>query len=58
MQNKQIAKQIVVSTRMAALWRGRFLALGLDGWLKDTARPVRTPKFIAEVVDAVLAKTT
>jgi len=58
MQNKQIAKQLGVSTRMAALWRGRFLAFGVDGLLKDAARPGRTPKITAEAVNAVVNKTT
>jgi len=58
MQNKQIAKQLGVSTRMAALWRGRFLAFGVEGLLKDAARPGRTPKITAEAVNAVVAKTT
>ena len=58
LQNKQIAQQLHVSTRMAALWRGRFLLLGLDGLLKDAPRPGRTPSIPATVVEQVIAKTT
>jgi transposase len=57
-QNKQIAEQLGVSTRMAALWRGRFIEQGVEGLLKDAARPGRTPRITAEIVDAVVAKTT
>ena len=58
MQNKQIAEQLGVSTRMVGLWRGRFIEYGVEGLLKDTPRPGRTPKITAEMVDAVVAKTT
>jgi transposase len=58
MQNKQIAERLGVSTRMAALWRGRFLLHGIEGLLKDAPRPGRTPKITTEIVDAVVAKTT
>jgi transposase len=57
-QNKQIAEQLGVSTRMAALWRGRFIEYGIEGLLKDAPRPGRTPKITAETVDAVVTKTT
>jgi transposase len=58
MQNKQIAEQLGVSTRMVGLWRGRFIAYGVEGLLKDAPRPGRTPKITAGIVDAVIAKTT
>jgi transposase len=58
LQNKQIAAQMGVTPRMVALWRGRFIALGLDGLLKDAPRPGRTPAISAAVVSAVIAKTT
>ncbi len=58
MQNKQIAEQLGISTRMAALWRGRFIERGIEGLLKDAPRPGRTPRITAEIVDAVVAKTT
>ena len=57
-QNKQIAEQLGVSTRMAALWRGRFREHGVEGLLKDAPRPGRTPRITTEMVDAVVAKTT
>ena len=58
LQNKQIAAQMDVTPRMAALWRGRFIALGLDGLMKDAPRPGRTPAISAAIVSAVIAKTT
>jgi transposase len=57
-QNKQIAAQMGVAPRMAALWRGRFIALGIDGLLKDAPRPGRTPAISAAIVSEVIAKTT
>jgi transposase len=58
LQNKQIAAQMGVTPRMVALWRGRFIALGIDGLLKDAPRPGRTPAISATIVSAVIAKTT
>ena len=58
LQNKQIAAQMGVTPRMVALWRGRFIALGIDGLLKDAPRPGRTPVISATIVSAVIAKTT
>jgi transposase len=58
LQNKQIAAKMGVAPRMAALWRGRFTALGIDGLLKDAPRPGRTPKISAATVSEVIAKTT
>jgi transposase len=57
-QNKQIGEQLGVSTRMASLWRGRFIAHGIEGLLKDAPRPGRTPRITADIVDTVVAKTT
>lgn len=57
-QNRQIAAQLGVSTRMAALWRGRFLEFGVQGLLKDAPRPGRTPKITAEAIAEVIARTT
>lgn len=48
LQNRQIAGELGVSTRMAALWGGRFLELGLAGLLKDATRPGRTPKITSK----------
>jgi transposase len=58
LQNKQIAAQMGVAPRMVALWRGRFIALGVDGLLKDAPRPGRTPAISATIVSEVIAKTT
>ena len=44
MQNKQIAAALKVAPRMAALWRSRFIELGIEGLLQDAPRPGRTPK--------------
>ena len=57
-RNKQIAGQLGISTRMSALWRGRFIEHDIEGLLKDAPRPGRTPSIRAEIVDAVVAKTT
>jgi len=43
LQNKQIAERMEVAPRMVALWRDRFLTLGVDGLLRDASRPGRTP---------------
>jgi transposase len=57
-QNKQIAEQMEVAPRMVALWRSRFLALGVDGLLKDASRPGRTPSISTQTVSRIIEKTT
>ena len=57
-QNKQIAASLKVAPRMVALWRGRFLELGVEGLLKDSPQPGRTPTISAEMTAALIAKTT
>src|ERR1017187_9672312 len=47
-----------ITPRTVALWRGRFLELGLHGLLKDAARPGRKPSISASVVSQVIEKTT
>jgi transposase len=42
-QNKQIAATLKVASRMAALWRGRFIEHGIEGLLKDAPRAGRRP---------------
>jgi len=37
LQNKQIAERMEVAPRMAALWRNRFLTLGVEGLLRTPA---------------------
>jgi len=58
LQNKQIAVQLKISTRMVGLWRSRFLLPGVAGLLKDAPRPGRTPSIPTAVIDAVIYKTT
>jgi transposase len=58
LENLQIAAQMDIAPRTVALWRGRFLALGLSGLLKDAARPGRKPSIPASVVAKVIEKTT
>ncbi len=58
MGNKEIALRLAVAPRMAALWRGRFIELGIEGLMKDAPRPGRTPAISAQMVAAVIARTT
>jgi transposase len=58
LKNKQIAEALQVAPRMAALWRGRFLKLGVEGLSKDAPRPGRTPLIAAERIAEVIARTT
>lgn len=58
LQNVQIAAELNISVRMAALWRKRFLSLGIKGLLKDAPRPGRTPSILASTVAQVIRKTT
>jgi len=55
LQNKQIAAALNVAPRMAALWRGRFIERGMEGLLKDAARPGRTPSISRNLL---IKKTT
>jgi transposase len=58
LRDKQIAERMQVAPRMAALWRRRFLQLGVEGLLKDAPRSGRKPSITAEKVAEVVAKTT
>lgn len=58
LKNNQIAETLHVAPRMAALWRGRFLKLGVEGLLQDAPRPGRKPLIAADQIAAVIAKTT
>jgi transposase len=58
LQNKKIAMQMNIAPRMASLWRERFLALGVDGLLKDASRPGRTPSISTQTITRVIEKTT
>lgn len=58
MQNKQIAEQLGVAPRMAALWRSRFLQFGVAGLMKDAPRPGRTPAIQPDRIAEVITRTT
>jgi len=58
LQNVQIGAELKISVRMAALWRERFLSLGVQGLLKDAPRPGRTPAISSATVEQLIAKTT
>ena len=57
-QHKQISEELKISPRMAALWRRRFLLLGVEGLLKDAPRPGRHRSIAAIMVNTVINKTT
>src|SRR5208337_2234127 len=50
LQNKRIAERMEVAPRMVALWRNRFLTLGVDGLFRDASRPGRTPSITTQPV--------
>ncbi len=56
-QNKQIAAELGVMPRIVALWRNRFLELGLDGLIKDAPRSGRKPSLTAAKVRAIVRRT-
>jgi transposase len=58
LQNKQIAERMEIAPRMVALWRNRFLTLGVDGLLRDASRPGRTPSISSRMVTQIIEKTT
>jgi transposase len=55
--NQDIAAEVRVSRPTVQLWRERFLALRLDGLLKDAPRPGRIPQFSEQRVRAVVNAT-
>ena len=57
-QNKQIAAALGIMPRIAALWRRRFLELGLDGLTRDAPRSGRKPSVSEAKVRAIVRKTT
>jgi len=62
MSDKEIANALDTERRVAARWRARFLAEGVEGLLKDASRPgrprtAREPAFVAEVVRVTLHET-
>jgi hypothetical protein len=58
MQSKQIFEQLGVAPRVAALWRSRFLQLGVAGPMKDAPRPGRTPAIQPGRIAEVFVPTT
>ena len=56
-QNKQIAAELGVMPRIVALWRKRFLELGLNGLIKDAPRSGRKPSVSAEKVRSIVRRT-
>jgi hypothetical protein len=52
------AAQLGVAPRMAALWRSRFLELGITGLMKEAPRPGRTPAIQPDRIAEVIARTT
>ena len=62
MTDKDIAEKLDTDRRVAARWRSRFLAAGVDGLLQDASRPgrprtAREPANVQEVVRLTLEQT-
>ena len=57
-QDKEIAHELGMVASTVALWRHRFLALGVPGIEKDAPRPGRKPTIAAERVQEIIRKTT
>ena len=55
MSDKDIAQKLLTDRRVAARWRARFLAAGVEGLLQDAARPgrPRTARKAANVEEVV-----
>ena len=55
MSDKDIAQKLLTDRRVAARWRARFLAAGVEGLLQDAARPgrPRTTRKAANVEEVV-----
>jgi transposase len=56
-QNMEIAAELGIDRRVAARWRGRFLAEGIEGLLRDAPRPGR-PRQIAAEREAEVVRVT
>jgi transposase len=56
-QNQDIARALSISRPTVQLWRERFLALRLDGLVKDAPRPGRIPKISARKVKKIVEAT-
>ena len=62
MSDKDIAATLVTERRVAARWRARFLAAGVDGLLRDATRPgrprtARSSVNVQQVVHVTLEQT-
>ena len=62
MSDKEIAEELDTDRRVAARWRARFLAAGIDGLMQDATRPGRPRTAqaavnVQEVVRVTLEKT-
>ena len=62
MSDKDIAQKLLTDRRVAARWRARFLATGVDGLLQDATRPgrprtAREAGVVEEVVRITLQET-
>ena len=62
MSDKEIAEELDTDRRVAARWRARFLAAGIDGLMQDATRPgrprtARAAVNVQEVVRVTLEKT-
>jgi transposase len=59
LQDKQIAAEVEVRRQAVSLWRGRFLALGIDGIARDAPRGGRhRTARVPDKVRAVIERTT
>lgn len=56
-QSQDIATMLGISRPTVQLWRERFLALRLDGLVKDAPRPGRIPKISARKVKKIVEAT-
>jgi transposase len=56
-QSQEIAAALGISRPTVQLWRERFLALRLDGLIKDAPRPGRIPKISARKVKNIVEAT-
>lgn len=57
-QNQEIAKILRVTRRTVGVWRGRFIARGINGILKDAPRAGRRRSISDELVREIVRKTT
>ena len=56
-QDKDIAAEVDLDRRQAALWRQRFLDGGVEALKHDAPRPGRTPSVTAELESSIVDRT-